>query len=357
MKRKKTVSFTHFIKVNPSYSVSYFRSNDWTPPNRAGFSKQLRKNNATLSDKAKTNLRNCFNWLRIISNQKEVYSKQENKTFKFKLNFITLTLPSVQVHSDEYIKSRLLEPFLKWMGRSWNANSYIWKAEVQNCGNIHFHITTNKFIHWKSVRTKWNRLLAAHGYCKVYQDGTNDKGDSATKIHAVKNEKEITSYIVGYVSKKDTFKSIKKNGVGKKQYIYSESCEINNHYYLKELYRQVECIGKEVREYKREVHGRIWSASYNLNQSSMVINSTQGSYDSLNDVLLNNNICKVVEWFDKKTENGIERVYFDWYKIHIHKKKILKYFPISIREQFKAQISKMVVDDVKQTRVEIDSIF
>lgn len=303
----------------------------------------VRKCNAILSQKAKQNLRNCFQWLQIISNLKIVYSKKEKMSFKFKLAFITLTLSDVQKHSDEYIKNHMLEPFLKWMGRSHQANSYIWKAEVQNNGNIHFHITTNKFIHWKSIRAKWNKILSNHGYCKVYQDGTNDKGNAATDIKAVKNEKQITGYIVNYVSKKDVFKKSKEAGDNKNTYIISETCSINNHYYTKENFRQIECCDGTVREYKRQIHGRIWSASTNLNQSALVISELNGNYDSAHYVIHHPSLADVKD--------------YDYHKVHIFKKKVFKFFSLSIRDEFKAKIDKLIIDDVKQTRITIDSIY
>lgn len=336
-------SYTHIIKINPKYAVSYYHYPDRSAPKRSPFSKSLRKCNAILSHKAKQNLRNCFQWLQIISNLKTVYSKKENKTFKFKLSFITLTLSDVQKHSDDYIKSHLLEPFLKWMGRSHQANSYIWKAEVQNNGNIHFHITTNKFIHWKSVRAKWNNLLSKHDYCKVYQDGTNDKGSCATEIKAVRNEKQIANYIVNYVSKKDLFKKIKDYSTKKVTYINSESCELNNHFYVRENFRQVSCCDGTSREYKRQIHGRIWSASTNLNQSAIVISELNGAYEPCKDVVYDSRITDTKD--------------FDFHKIHLYKRKIYNLLPISVRDDFRAKVSQLIIDDVKQTKVFVDSLY
>lgn len=343
MSSQKACEYIHVLKINPSYAVSFFKYNNNLSNNRTPFLPTLRKCNALLSQKAKQNLRNCFQWLRIISNVKTVYSKKENATFTFKLCFITLTLSDVQIHSDEYIKTHMLEPFLKWMSRSHNANSYIWKAEVQNNGNLHFHITTNKFIHWKSIRSKWNKILSNHGYCKYFQDGTNDKGNAATEIKAVRKEKDITNYIVNYISKKDLFKKVKVQGEKKYQYIYSETCPLANHYYARENFRQVACSDGQIREYKRQIHGRIWSASYNLNQSAIIITETMGAYQPTYDTLYHPALTDTKD--------------FDFHKLHLYKKKIMSYMPHSVRQKLHDRIHELITDDVKQTRITIESIY
>jgi hypothetical protein len=73
--------------------------------------------------------------------------------------------------------------------------------------------------------------------------------------------------------------------------------------------------------------------------------------------LFNPVLCKVIESEEKVTANGVEVRFFDWYKIHVHKKKLFKYLPISVREQMVSNVRQLVADDVKQTRLEIESLF
>jgi len=340
---KKEAPFDHFYKITPSYTVSYYRYHNQKEAERKPLTRVKNASRGLLSRKAQQNLRNCFNWLLIISDLKNVYSKKENFTFKFKLNFITLTLPATQMHSDQYIKSHMLEPFLKWMSRSHNAHSYIWKAETQNCGNIHFHITTNKFIHWKSIRSKWNRLAAKHNYCKVYQDGSNDKGDAATKAEAVYKTKALTGYIVSYFNKKDIFKMQWVKGCKKKQFIHSQSCDVNEHYYQKSNFRQIECSNGQIREYKRAIEGRIWGASSNLNHTAEVINSSDLQYQQL-DKMMNN------DWYTTTLPS-------DFWKLHLYNMKIINHLPLVIQDNIKWTISELKKNDEQQKYIEIESIY
>lgn len=320
MNRNNFALSDHIIKIKPSYAVSYWKYKYAEPYQRYSLSVRKKSDRFSLSKQAKISMNNCFSWLQIISEPKLVFSVRENKEFWFNLSFIDLTLPSVQLHSDEYIKKHMLSPFLKWLERSWSVKSYIWKAETQNNGNIHFHLTTDKFIHWKSIRAKWNRLCSAHGYCKVFQNGTNDKGDSATKIKAVINPDKIKMYVASYCTKKDTFKTTKHFEKGKNKMFVSDSCEVNNHFYMKENYRQVECSDGNVREYKRRINGRIWNASYNLNVPPLVISQ---EYDGYNEA---------IKLF--KDASIVETLEHDYASIHIYKESIYKHLPKPVKKAF-----------------------
>lgn len=180
-----------------------------------------------ISKKASKKIKIIFQWLIACSNVKQVYSIKEKKAFWFKINFITLTLSSPQKHSDNFIKSTMLEQFLQWCKRSHGVNSYMWKAEAQKNGNIHFHITTNKFIHWKEVRQRWNRIQDNYGYFKGNSNPEYIADTNSTDIKAVKSERSIVNYMMKYFTKSE--------------------------------------------EGKRKIEGKLWSASNNLLKTSLVV--------------------------------------------------------------------------------------
>jgi hypothetical protein len=156
-----------------------------------------------ISNDSVKKIRNALNNLYAISDVKYVYSKQSKKSFSFKLNFITLTLSSKQKHSDNEIKRKLLEPFLKWMQYNHNMNSYVWKAETQKNGNIHFHITTNIFIHYKAIRNAWNRVQSKLNYIPNNYTMLDDDVPNSTDVHSVRNAKQCIGYMVKYMTKSE----------------------------------------------------------------------------------------------------------------------------------------------------------
>lgn len=158
-------------------------------------------NKTTISTETKKKIRNALNNLYAISDIKKCYDNKSKKSFTFKLNFITLTLSSAQKHDDNMIKKKLLEPFLKWAQYNHQLNSYIWKAETQKNGNIHFHITSNIFIHYKAIRDKWNQLQNSLGYIGPEWSMYDDDVPNSTDVHSVRNAKQCISYMIKYMTK------------------------------------------------------------------------------------------------------------------------------------------------------------
>lgn len=190
------------MSVRPCYSVAFLRRADGLPPSRSGFANnRINKPLGVISKKAATQINNAVQWLLLFSHKKRVFSKKTKKSYWFLLNFITLTLSTKQMHSDEYIKEHMLYPFLKWLYRSHKAGLYIWKAEAQKNGNIHFHITLNTFIHWKEIRRKWNQIQSGHGYLKEYISKHKFGDPNSTDIHAVIKTDQIAKYMVKYMVK------------------------------------------------------------------------------------------------------------------------------------------------------------
>lgn len=204
IQKGKRTDYMWRLAVRPTYSVAFLARADGLPPSRNGFKDQTNKNHeGMISKKARTKINNAMQWLLMLSHKKRVYSKATKKSYWFKINFITLTLSMPQMHDDVFIKERMLYPFLRWMARSHGANLYLWKAESQVNGNIHFHITTNTFIHWKSIRRKWNSIQGKHGYLKKWTDGNVPGDPNATDVHAVIYEDEIAKYMCKYMTKND----------------------------------------------------------------------------------------------------------------------------------------------------------
>lgn len=154
-----------------------------------------------LSRKARAKMVNAINWMVYLSQNQKYYSKKTKQMHALKLNFITLTLCAEQFHSDEYIKKHMLEPFLKWIKRKGN-KLYVWRAETQANGNLHFHITSNKYIHYTSIRNKWNSLLQKHGYMKKFLEKNGHQDPNSTDVKGVKNAYKMAAYMVKYMSKK-----------------------------------------------------------------------------------------------------------------------------------------------------------
>lgn len=99
--------------------------------------------------------------------------------------FITLTMPSKQMHHDNFIKENCLRPFIDWLtsektyitrkGKSkglqqgCGVKAYVWRAESQENGNIHFHLIVDRYIDKDQIRWRWNAICERFGYITRYR--------------------------------------------------------------------------------------------------------------------------------------------------------------------------------------------
>lgn len=189
----------------------------------------------TLSDSAHTNLLNSikkFVWVTNVCNQEK---KRKNERGQKTLKFVTLTLASEQIHSDGVIKEELLNQFLTELRQDYGLKNYLWKAEKQKNGSIHFHIIIDIFIHWAVIRRKWNRIQDKLGYVRRFRNNikrggyayylersliyhpdiplaeverrweqgekTNWENPPGTEIKNIKNQKLASYYAAKYIAK------------------------------------------------------------------------------------------------------------------------------------------------------------
>lgn len=162
------------VKVNPSFLTLYdqcvWHNFSKKPLRKKNFIPADKSHHGIVSDRSAAKIKKAIDWLLYIANDKQAFSNYSGKHFKFKLSFITLTLASKQQHSDNEIKSKCLNQFLIEARKKWNVHHYLWRAEPQKNGNIHFHILCDKFIPWSELRDVWNRIQNKLGYVEKYRD-------------------------------------------------------------------------------------------------------------------------------------------------------------------------------------------
>ena len=227
-----------------------------------------------ISSIAKRKISRSVEYLIYLAKPKPIHKPYHGKNFTFKVNFITLTLSSPQVHSDQVIKNQLFHQFLTEMTRRWNVDMYVWRAEKQKNGRIHFHIITGSFIPWNELRNMWNRIQQKLGYVTRYRedrmewhrDGfhydpeyektwpykkqlraykrekqTGWDNPNSVDVHSLRHIGNIKAYLVKYMSKNEEFTDEQKK-------------------MFNALPREEQL---KIRE-EKFVSGRLWSCSTNL---------------------------------------------------------------------------------------------
>lgn len=145
-----------------------------------------------LSPNARRKLTYAIKWLTIAAEEKEVYEKKRKSLVKWKINMITLTFQENM--QDDKLARLLLSKWLEMAAHRFNVNSYVWKAEPQKRGSIHFHLITDVYIPHKELRYTWNRLLRKHGLGNVKNNSTD--------VHAIINVGNLVGYLVEYLCNK-----------------------------------------------------------------------------------------------------------------------------------------------------------
>lgn len=132
----------------------------------------------------------------------KIKKPEKNSQINYKLGLITLTLSGMQHNSDEEIKKELLGLFLQRLRDRYQIEHYIWKAEKQDNGNIHFHIIIDRFIKHTEIREIWNQVQNKKNFNyvdlyrtnqeKYYENGfrINEKSPDSVEIQKEKYEKK-----------------------------------------------------------------------------------------------------------------------------------------------------------------------
>lgn len=123
--------------------------------------------------------------------------------------FITLTLSYAQIQSDNYIKRNLLMRFIEEMKKEHNVSNYVWRAEPQINGSIHFHILADRFIKWQWVRKTWNEIQEKHDYIDAFDQKHGHRNPNSTDIHGLRDVNNIAAYICKYMTKDKPVRKIK----------------------------------------------------------------------------------------------------------------------------------------------------
>jgi hypothetical protein len=190
----------HPDRINLYNTVEFI---DGHIPNRTrhAINKEDNNNRGQLSAIAKKKLERAVCYLNASAKERTGTLGNSNKPIRYKCTFITLTLSSQQQHPVNVITNNLLNQFLTEAKHRWKMTKYVWKAEFQRNGNLHYHILTDTFIDHTELRKVWNRIQNKLGYLEAYIANTGKKQPNSTDIHSLKNVKRISNYVMKYMSK------------------------------------------------------------------------------------------------------------------------------------------------------------
>lgn len=126
--------------------------------------------NFNISINAHRTMKNKINWLFYLSKNryKQTYSKKH--IYNFRMCFITLTLPSSQIHSTSFITKNIWNQFLIEIRSRSKMSNYVWRLEFQNNNNVHYHLVTDSYLDYFFIKKIWNRIIEKYGYITRYKN-------------------------------------------------------------------------------------------------------------------------------------------------------------------------------------------
>lgn len=281
----------------------------------------IQQHEGEISSNAARKIRNAIDWLIASASEKYVYSKKTKRFHKWKLSFLTLTLPTQGLMSDIEIKS-VLNSFLTLAKYNYGLHSYIWKAEPQARGVIHFHLTSDCYMWKNSVRFEWNRLLSKSGLLNGQKDAPS------TKIHSTYKLSNVAGYLTKYFlkPKKISMPPEKNYLAGLPNYYHSNKSEV----YSKSL---------NTLRYIRPITGRLWGCSHSLSQArSFSYTVDVPEMRSINSEIRQSAVREIQkqycnyyqlpsDYYDKLSHGQLKHDYLA-HVLKIRKKKLLHQFEI-----------------------------
>lgn len=286
-------TFVPAISLSPNAAHYYSTALD-------GFtqSKRHKQNQVNLSEnehsgvvsaKGRKRLENALQWMIYYAKDKWVTDSETGKRFKFKINFITLTLSSKQSHSDKEVANVCLGYFLDVCRKQFNVSNYVWRAEAQDNGNIHFHIVTDVYIFHKEIRRIWNQAQERLGYISSYEKKWKNRNPNSIDVHSVKHVDRLSSYLSKYMAKERAFACI-----GELRLVKGEAVEV---LYCSTQYRsesagrkQGKVVGHILGARLRTVTSKLWSCNRELsNCRSLIISADMPVFNAIDEKIFFSN--------------------------------------------------------------------
>lgn len=254
------------LHINPTYAVCIpQRTNRGARKTEARLMNETNLkdngNKGEMSKKATRRITNAVNWLVASAKKKWVFDKITEQRYSFKVNFITLTLPTLDHGiSDHKFKSVLLHNFINTCRYKYDLKNYVWKVETQANGNIHAHFTTDTFIHWKDIRNVWNRILERNGIIEHYRNKHKDLSfEEYTALYDPTGTKDIQAVKRAFIHGQTSY------------WCDPNSTDVHSVHKVKDIASYLAKYMGKSDDDRRKVKGRLWGCSTNLSETNKLM--------------------------------------------------------------------------------------
>lgn len=177
----------------PEYDGSY----SWSHKHKLRMNfKEKETYSGKITQGTKVRISRAIDMLVQLSPAVKKFNPVTKRVIKHQLSFITLTIPDTKtMYTPKDAHKILLKPFLRYFRDKNIITTYVWKAELQKRGQLHYHLTTPSIIPYTDIRDYWNYLMRKHGMLEDFKARHGHDCPNSTDIHQVGNIKNFSKYL------------------------------------------------------------------------------------------------------------------------------------------------------------------
>lgn len=213
--------------------------------------------NGTLTRGGQKRMTRAITLLNQSTKTQYILNPVTGRYFFHRLSFITLTVPGDELVSHRKLYEKCLKPFLYYLRQKKHGRRYIWKAELQKRGQLHYHIITPAFVDHRELRKKWNKLLSDAGLMRSFVKKHKHLNPNSTDIH---ERKKNSRYLIKELGKATDAQILRERVLLEKQL---NAGEISHEDYCE--------LCAQLNDAQAQIDGKVWDCSAGLNEKYFTI--------------------------------------------------------------------------------------
>ncbi len=200
------------ITIRGNKVITYYQIDrgNWTNQRDTTALRELAKQkySGEIKYQAKTRIEKRFEyWYELLQANNRICNS-ENLIGERRFVLITLTLPYKQMHTDKYLKQHALKPFIQKLIYNHSIINWMWKAEPQKNGNIHFHIVIDQYIELEKLKKYWKDIMRRENYLFFFCQNYNENDFNSVDVKGQKEMRNPVAYLTKYFVKNENRRKI-----------------------------------------------------------------------------------------------------------------------------------------------------
>lgn len=246
----------HRMQVRENAVVIYMEPNrDVSPEKRLNMVEvQKHQYSGKVTEGVRKRMQRAITLMSQATKPKWITNEVSGRQQLHRFSFVTLTVANnTRMLTPREGYPLLLKPFLRWLRETIGVKLYLWRAEPQKRGQLHYHLVIPDFIHYQKIRNKWNEIQRDAGLLTEWFAKHGNYKPNGTEIRETRSVRNMTSYI-----QKEFLK--RSNGIARKAVQVADSL-------IKAGELPAEMREAFIGEYKADetaMDGKIWGCSDNL---------------------------------------------------------------------------------------------